>query len=133
MRTMRHAMQISGPPTLAALNIFICSRLLPELRTTPTEDAVLQAWLEKATITFIMFVTSPSQGKAGRIDTSVIKELLDEIHGINQIVFSAKATHAAQTLLWKAANSLGTWASCQLLQHPLFFHAGHMNKARIGR
>lgn len=126
-------MQISAPATLAALKTFICNRLLPELQTPPTEGDTSQTWLERATITYIMFATSPSQEKVTQVDISVIKELLDEISSIGHVQFTPKATHAAQTLLWKVANSLGTWSSCKLLQHNLFFNAGHLNKARIGR
>lgn len=133
MRTMRQAMQICATPTLVALKAFICNRLSTELRTAATGDTVMQTWLEKATITYIMFATSPQKGSIAGVDVAAIKELLDEISGMNQVQFSPKATHAAQTLLWKVTGDLGTWTSCQLLQHPLFFNAGLLNKARIGR
>jgi hypothetical protein len=130
---MGQAVRISAAPTLAALAAFICKRLSPELYTAPTNDTAIMVWLEKATISYILFATSASQGQTADVDIAAIKALLDEISSINQVQFSPKATHAAQTLLWKVASNLGTLTSCQLLQHPLFFNAGHLNKARIGR
>lgn len=128
MRAMRQAMHISPASTLTALKVFICSRLAPEVRTSTTEDTAMKTWLEKATVTYMMFATS-----SPKVDVVAIKELLDEISSTHQVLFSAKATHAAQTLLWKVAGDVETWTSCQLLQHPLFFNAGHLNKARVGR
>ncbi|KAM3419440.1 hypothetical protein BST61_g5366 [Cercospora zeina] len=50
--------------------------------------------------------------------------------------FATKATHAAQTLIWKATDGTDSEIArscCQLLRHPLFGNAGHVNKGRIGR
>ncbi|KAI7215800.1 hypothetical protein KC333_g5221 [Hortaea werneckii] len=49
---------------------------------------------------------------------------------------SAKATHAAQTLIWKNADRHGSQTAeswLRLLQHPMFDSAGLLNKAKIWR
>lgn len=129
MRTMRQTMSVAGASTLAALKTFICHRLCVELRSSTEEDTVMQTWLEKAIVTYIMFATSPP----ATVNIAMIKQLLDDVNSTQHVQFSVKATHAAQTLLWKTTGNLDTWASCQVLQHPLFSNAGHLNKVRISR
>jgi hypothetical protein len=93
---------------------------------------MIQAWLEKATIAYILIArspprTSPDEAIAG------IRELLNHINDELRLCFTAKATHAAQTLIWQAAAEPKVMEWLHLLQHPVFENAGHLNKARVGR
>lgn len=118
-----------------ALRTFICARLLPNLETHQNDGDAAQAWLEKATVAYILFYTRQSDLTPGS-SLHDLRDFLDTINGGLGSPFSPQATHAAQTLLWKASgqSDLGhpfEWGT--LLRHPLFENAGLINKARIGR
>jgi len=91
--------------------------------------------VEKAAVTYVLFATTaddlPEQ------DTlASIRSILDDVAFHTKRTLSAKATHAAQTLVWKRAGALnGDYVDdwCRLLRHVVFESAGQMNKARIGR
>jgi hypothetical protein len=131
---MRKASQVARAPTLSALGVFLNTRLLPEIQAD-SKNQLLQAWLEKATIAFIMFATSTSAENLPNLETE-IKDLLDAIEDHHNVPFSASATHAAQALIWKAMDMRDGESTSLLhetMQHPLFENAGHLNKGRIGR
>ncbi|KAF1997925.1 SPO22-domain-containing protein [Amniculicola lignicola CBS 123094] len=96
-----------------------------------------QAWIERALITRIWIGTST----LGSEDTlEGLQYLFDKTLRKTKDSFSAPATHAAQTLLWKrleAAYSQNhhevaeSW--CRLCLHPLFEKAGETNKTKIAR
>lgn len=135
MQNMRKASHAAPSKTLSALKMFVSLRLLPEIQGGAQDDALLQAWLEKTTIAFILFATSAS-AEIPSSSPSEIQDLLDTIQAHNNVPFSAPATHAAQALIWKAIDAEDSTLSPvlhELLRHPLFDNAGHLNKGRIGR
>ncbi|KAK4506953.1 hypothetical protein PRZ48_000686 [Zasmidium cellare] len=134
MKTLRKACEKSCTTALHALRTFICHRLLPDIEDNSQSKSVSQGWLEKASVAYILFHTRlPTFAPATSLDD--LQDLFDTISNTLQSPFTAKATHAAQTLMWKAIgqSSGNTFKWCQLLRHPLFENAGYINKARIGR
>ena len=118
------------------LEQLITVRLLPDSSAVRGADDPIQTWIEKSCVTYALFATSrPDTARSFAIEG--LGSILDAVAQRNTIsVFSAKATHAAQTLIWKAAGSPDSeieagW--CSLLRHPLFDSAGQGNKAKIGR
>lgn len=135
MQTLRKAEQLVGGTALRALGEFICDRILPEVRAAHAKEPQIVEWLEKATITFILTATT-SKEVSFVAQYPALKEILDRITQANGVQFSTRATHAAQTLLWKATGGLNEpipFECCKLLQHQVFELSGHMNKSRIGR
>ncbi len=126
-----------GSPEIAfgALEQLITARLVPDMSATDDADEPVQAWTEKACVTLTLLTTKnvalgfqPAKERLQRAFTSVASRAGGG--------FSAKATHAMQTLIWKTMTNMTPadaehW--CGLLRHPLFNGAGHINKARIGR
>jgi hypothetical protein len=118
-----------------ALEHLISARLAPDVSTDQREDDSIREWMEKACVTLTMLVTkdaaSSCQALVGRL-LRVYSSVTDQAGP----ALSPKATHAVQTLVWKvmgAATPEDAAQWCDLLRHPLFSHAGHVNKARIGR
>lgn len=135
MQTIKKAMRLSTRTALTALKTLICSRIVPELRVAQSPDSPVHNWLEKATISYILYSTSGSSDLQGTT-LEELQELLDHIVADTGARLSTKATHAAQTLLWKSSCNGGAMmahAWSRLLRHELFDHAGPLNKARIGR
>lgn len=135
MQTIRKALSASVASALTALRSFIDLRLVPELESEQPARKAAQTWLEKATISYIMYATTKRPGpKEEMLDD--LQEVLDSVARGSEIKFTTKATHAAQTLLWKAIGDSDagmTYSWCHLLKHALFENAGSLNKARIGR
>ncbi|PSN68963.1 SPO22-domain-containing protein [Corynespora cassiicola Philippines] len=112
-----------------------CGVLVDLLETRLFRDEY-QAWIERAVVTYIWIkVTGAEEKMIG--DT---QELLDKVLMHTKDIFSAPATHAAQTLLWKrveALHSQGNHATaeawCRICLHQLFDKAGEQNKSRISR
>jgi uncharacterized protein (DUF2267 family) len=130
---MRRASQVARAATLSALRVFLNDRLLPEVQAD-VENQLSQAWLEKATIAFIMFATSASPELPSL--AIELQDLLDTIQRHTVVPFSASATHAAQALIWKFAETCDNRSASSLheiMRRPLFANAGHLNKGRIGR
>lgn len=135
MQTIHKARRVSGTCALTALEEFITFRLLPDLLPGQSEESNARDRLEKTTVTYVLFATTqneqpPTQTIAG------LRTLIDAIVTSGKSALSPKATHAAQTLLWKTAGAANAdiaddW--CKLLRHPIFESAGHLNKAKIGR
>jgi hypothetical protein len=134
MQSMRKASQVARAPTLSALRVFLKTRLLPEIQAD-LQNQLLQAWLEKTAVAFIMFATSTSAEHLPNLE-SEIKDLLGAIENHHNVPFSASATHAAQALIWKVMDirdGESTSLLHETMRHPLFENAGHLNKGRIGR
>ncbi|KAI5369758.1 putative meiosis specific protein Spo22/ZIP4/TEX11 [Septoria linicola] len=135
LQTARKANETAPETTLSALRMLILQRILPEATNLHSEAGHIYEWLEKATITYAMYVTT-HMVTTGTDYVSDLTSLFDAIEKIGAALFSAKATHAAQTLLWRATNGPNDAAAricCRLLRHPLFENSGYVNKARIGR
>ena len=131
MRTLRKACQTSPPAAFVALRAFICTRLMPALSGHDTAHT----WLEKALMTYVLLATSQPNTSLQAIPDD-LTALLDTVSNSGNPRLSTKATHAMQTLLWKASaklNNEDAYRWCQMMAHPAFDNAGHMNKGRIGR
>jgi hypothetical protein len=132
---MRKASQIAPAQTLSALKVLVSHRLLPDMQADANTQPLLQAWLEKTTVAFILFATSVS-AEVSAVHDADIQNLLDTIQEHNNVPFSAPATHASQALIWKAIEMCDDKSISSLqktMRHPLFDNAGHLNKGRIGR
>ena len=118
-----------------ALAELMATRLLPDLSAGEEATGAIQTYVEKACVTYTLFATSDPES-ARDFAISGLSSLFDAISESSYNSLSARATHAAQTLIWKATGaadceSADKW--CNLLRHPLFHSAGKVNKARIGR
>ena len=94
----------------------------------------MHGYVETACVTMTLFVSTDKDTDGDDVDQ--LDQTFDSIVQLGGNALSAKATHATQTLIWKAsgmcnANLADKW--CVLLRHPLFDNAGQINKARIGR
>lgn len=135
MQTIHKAKRHSTSCALAALQQLCTARLAPDLAASPQSDQTTLQRIEKAAITYIVFATSES-GLSPTEATSGLQQMLDELITRSNVPFSAKATHAAQTLIWKTAGNCELSVTedwLRLLRHPIFDSAGQLNKARIGR
>lgn len=134
MHSIHKVKKVDVQIALDALQRLICGRLVQDLETAMQPEQV-NDWLEKAIVTYVMFVTS-QQGREPSGTISTLLEMFNMIAQASSEALSTKATHALQTLIWKASSatdgkSSGPWL--ELLRHPLFDSAGMINKARIGR
>ncbi|KAK0871741.1 sporulation-specific protein 22 [Friedmanniomyces endolithicus] len=135
MQTMNRLRRIDLHSTLVGLTDFITTRLLPDCVPDEAADERRFDRLERAIVTYVMFVTT-SDELPTRDTAAGVKFILDEVSHGTKRTLSARATHAAQTLVWKKAGAANVESSdewCQLLRHAVFDSAGHMNKAKIGR
>jgi hypothetical protein len=95
----------------------------------------IQIYLEKACVTYV-FVTATDLGSISVAEIDELEKTFTVIARKSKHGLSQAATHAAQTLMWKAVgmstpDMAERWLG--LLRHPLFDNAGHINKARVGR
>ena len=135
MQTLHVARRVSVEAACFALSELITARLLDDLPNDEDTESSLPIYIEKACVTYVYFASNDPN--------SISSSLIDQLqHTLELIIrrtgrtLSPKATHAAQTLIWKAtgeanADSADRW--CELLRNPLFDSAGQINKARIGR
>lgn len=122
---------------LRKLNANITCKALDELLSLRLLANRKAEWIERATITRIWITASQDTGDEAITELTA---LLDSVlRGINN-PFSASATHASQTLIWKKTetsleakqyNTAHSW--CRLALHPLFDKGGEFNKAKICR
>ncbi|KAL7773732.1 hypothetical protein CFE70_003699 [Pyrenophora teres f. teres 0-1] len=96
-----------------------------------------QNWIEKAVITRIWFGSSNSVSEN---TLEQLQTLFDTVLQNSKVTFTAPATHAAQTLLWKMVEAAANQehhdvaeAWCRLCLHPIFEKAGAQNKAKVSR
>ncbi|KAF2497692.1 SPO22-domain-containing protein [Lophium mytilinum] len=96
-----------------------------------------QDWVEKATITRT-WITTKDPNAEDMFEG--LRDIFDEVSRHTKTTFSAPATHAAQTLIWKQIESTysqneyqSSEAWCALAVHDLFDKAGESNKAKIAR
>lgn len=117
------------------LDTFIRERLLPALVDGDLANDGDRVRLEQACVTCVLFtVDAPSEVVASGAD--VLQALLDDLSRGSSDTLSAKAVHAMQTLMWKAAGSSHSSITdkwLELLRHPALDGAGKANKAKIGR
>lgn len=134
MHSIHKVKRVDHDIALNALQRLICGRLVQDLGTAMEPEQV-KDWLEKATVTYTMFVTSQQGTETSDMGTTLLT-VFNMITQASSEALSPKATHALQTLIWKASSSSeskwsGPWL--ELLRHQLFDSAGMINKARIGR
>ena len=135
MQTIRKAHELQPNVAIAALQYLIVERILPEVSGLQGASDQVNVWLEKASITFALYATNRIIA-AGENHVDGLLSLFDKLKKQPGVHFTAKATHAAQTLIWKATSvpdSTVAQQCCLLLQHALFENAGYINKGRIGR
>lgn len=135
MQVTTKACEWSQASAVSTLSSFISQRLLPHLADSQPGESAADSWLEKALVTYVKFAASQNRESCDAMLADAL-ELFDRIHNQGHLILSSKATHAAQTLLWKASSdskfpAASDWS--RLLQHRLFDNAGQCNKARIGR
>ncbi|CAI6268821.1 unnamed protein product [Periconia digitata] len=96
-----------------------------------------EVWIEKAVITRIWICCTTT---AADVSLEQLHGFLDSVAQNMKGTFSAQATHATQTLLWKQAEATYSqnqhqtaehW--CRICLHPLFGKAGDVNKSKIAR
>lgn len=112
------------------LDMLICNRLL---------SLNEQDLLEQAFVTRIWFIIQSNSYENEKV-IHALKELLDTMTKSLQKPLGAKATHAAQILLWKVSDVLyaktryevaSQW--CRVALHGIFDKAGDLNHAKIAR
>ena len=134
MQAVHRTRKVSADAACDALRQFLTNRLLYDLPQDTNEADLDLDRIEKACVTYIHFVSSHTEA-----DHASIHELEDALNTVAERIgkpISPKATHAAQTLIWKAAGASDSETAdrwCGLLRHPVFDGAGQINKARIGR
>lgn len=132
MQAIHKLRRIDTLLALSALYDLAEARLLPSISVKDNVESEYVSWLEKVVITFFHFSTTwATEVQAGLVDQA--RDLLDAVHQVTRKPLSAKATHAAQTLIWKRAGGDATDGWWSLLNHPAFESAGQLNKAKIGR
>jgi len=138
MQTVHKAKRHSPECAVSALGLFIAHRLLPDISPGLDPASPPLDRLEKAVVTYVLFATTCNELAPDKAIVET-RNLLDALANHGQTTLSSKATHAAQTLIWKAAGNSGSEASeaaegwYRTLWHPVFDNAGQMNKAKIAR
>ena len=135
MQTVHKLRHISARSALSALQFLVKGRLLHDLAADEGPNSAGIYRLEVAIVNYLLFATSSSDLPPEEVVADA-KSLLDAVSDWDKRPLSAKATHAAQTLIWKCAGNPSDAASIlwtKMLQHPVFDSAGQLNKARIGR
>lgn len=136
MQAIHRVRRVDTKTACDALRRIIVDRLVPYLADSDHDKEADSArvWIEKAIVTYVQFTATDLSS----IPTALIdmRDLLNEILASSNADLSPRATHAAQTLMWKASNTADAQTEeewCNLLRHPIFENAGQINKARIGR
>ncbi|KAI4944815.1 hypothetical protein J4E91_008503 [Alternaria rosae] len=96
-----------------------------------------QSWIEKAVITRIWIGINNSLSENS---LEQLKDLFDTVAQNSKVSFSAPATHAAQTLLWKKVEAATSQerhniaeAWCRACLHDIFEKAGVQNRTKVAR
>ncbi|KAK4996267.1 sporulation-specific protein 22 [Elasticomyces elasticus] len=115
----------------------LACKALDEFIVTRLCEPTSARWLEKATITRIWIGTS---GTTDEVAFLPLSKIYDSIVQNYANPFSAQATHAAQTLMWKRIEASSAQKSyniaeswCRLAQHQIFARAGEVNKTILAR
>ncbi|KAI7088587.1 SPO22-domain-containing protein [Hortaea werneckii] len=120
---------------LAALNYLASDRLVADAADLSESNAMTVDRIERTVVTYSLFATTSNDIDAAEA-IDCFHDLLEVLYRHMKTPLSAKATHAAQTLIWKNADRHGSQATeswLRLLQHPMFDSAGLLNKAKIWR
>ena len=134
MQTIHRARRVSAETACNAIRRLITERLLQDLTDEGDTGSSNIDYMEKACVTYTLFASTDL--RESRAATDALRNTLDAVVQRRNNVLSPKATHAAQTLMWKAVGASDPETAevwCTLLRHPLFEAAGQTNKARIAR
>lgn len=135
MQAIRRARKWSSSIACHTIAQLIDKRLLSELTANDEMQNASQIRVEKSCVTLTYFVTT-DPAFAHSVGIDVLQNSFSAISQCKGLDFTPKATHATQTLIWRAAGNVelalsGRWYA--LLRHPLFKNAGQTNKAKIER
>ncbi|KAI7348606.1 SPO22-domain-containing protein [Hortaea werneckii] len=135
MQAIHQAKRYNTMCALTALKHLASDRLVADVADFSESNAMTLDRIERTVVTYSLFATTSN-------DIDAV-EAIDSFHDLLEVLYrhmktplSAKATHAAQTLIWKNADRHGLQAAenwQKLLQHPMFDSAGLLNKAKIWR
>ncbi|GAM84547.1 hypothetical protein ANO11243_025430 [Dothideomycetidae sp. 11243] len=122
---------------LQGLSVSLARKSLQSLLLLPLFEYGDGSFIEKAVIMLIWTFSTQSFDPS---ELTSLKEALDTTCNATSTRFGAEATHAAQTLCWKAIemavkehklDAAESW--CRLATHSLFDNAGESNKSKIAR
>ncbi|RMZ17913.1 hypothetical protein D0860_00134 [Hortaea werneckii] len=135
MQAIHQAKRHNTMCALTALKQLASDRLVADVADFSESNAMTLDRIERTVVTYSLFATTSNDIDAVEVIDS-FHDLLEVLHRHMKTPLSAKATHAAQTLIWKNADRHGLEAAenwLKLLQHPMFDSAGLLNKAKIWR
>lgn len=138
LKDLRYALNLKLPESvLTSSSSVYAGNALDELLKTRLIRDEHRSWIEKTVIARVWINTSDAHAGNALEQLQQTFDLL--IHESN-FSFSAPATHAVQTLLWKMVeaatrqeqdDTAAAW--CQLCLHPILENAGAQNKVKITR
>lgn len=135
MQAIRKVHEQAAQTAFDALEHYIVKRLIPEAAHGTEDRTPAQDWVERACVALILHATE-NPASMDVESTNRMRDVLDSAGQTASITFTPKATHAAQTVIWKAISGTRSEVAnimCDLLRHPVFDRAGNLNKARVGR
>ena len=117
------------------LGDLLTSRLLLDVTTGGGWDNQVLKWVEQICVTYALYVTRDSH-RALYVTVDWLQDAYNATSHALKDIFSAKATHAIQALVYKVsatddANIADKWL--EILRHPLFKNAGPVNRTIISR
>src|ERR1700761_2844211 len=121
MQTIHRVRKIDVCISCRALGELISNRILPDVTAVQQDDGMREL-MEKASVTYTLFATN-FEGSSLQDLINGLEQLFTEIMNRTRLTFSAKATHAMQTLMWKAVRPGDLDAGdhwCILLRHGIF-------------
>ncbi|KAI6910939.1 SPO22-domain-containing protein [Hortaea werneckii] len=135
MQAIHQAKRHNTMCALTALKYLATDRLVADTADFSETNAMAVDRIERIVVTYSLFATTSNDLDAAEA-LNCFHDLLEVLYRHMKAPLSAKATHAAQTLIWKNADRHGSQAAenwLKLLQHPMFDSAGFLNKAKIWR
>ncbi|KAI6837146.1 SPO22-domain-containing protein [Hortaea werneckii] len=135
MQAIHQAKRHNTMCALTALKYLATDRLVADTADFSETNAMTIDRIERTVVTYSLFATTSNDIDAAEA-IDCFHDLLEVLYRHMKAPLSAKATHAAQTLIWKNADRHGSQAAenwLKLLQHPMFDSAGLLNKAKIWR
>ncbi|KAI4848171.1 hypothetical protein E4T45_06456, partial [Aureobasidium sp. EXF-8846] len=122
-----------------ALNKIVRGAMLSDgtFKSLLGQPSITQAWIEKIVVTRVWISSLSTQVQD---HPSKLGNLFDDIAHTNGTRLGPEATHASQSLIWKAVTALQQAAKedeaarwCGLANHEIFASSGELNKAKLLR
>ncbi|RMX86133.1 hypothetical protein D0869_03302 [Hortaea werneckii] len=135
MQAIHQAKRHDTMCALTALKYLATDRLVADTADFSETGGMTVDRIERTVVTYSLFATTSNDIDAAEA-IDCFHDLLEVLYRHMKAPLSAKATHAAQTLIWKNADRHVSQAAenwLKLLQHPIFDSAGLLNKAKIWR